>query len=277
MEKLKRTDRLVVLSTLLTKNPNALFSLSDLATITGAAKSTISEDLTIVKEVFSLFSLGELSSIAGAAGGVVYKPVEHEEATGEFLEKLAERFSEPDRIVPGGFIYMTDVIYDPRIISRIGEIFFTKFCACSPDYIVTVETKGIPIAMMTARSFNVPLVIIRDSGRVTEGTSVSINYVSGSSQRIQTMSLSRRALPTGAKVLIIDDFMKGGGTAQGMHNLMKEFNAEVLGTGVVIATREPQDKLIKDYYALLELISIHELSKNILIKPFIENKETFLK
>lgn len=272
MEKLKRTDRLVVLSTLLTKNPNVLFSLTDLAALTGAAKSTVSEDLTIAKEVLSEFNLGELSSVSGAAGGVLYKPVESADAMMKFLNELSVKLSDPERVIPGGFIYMIDVIFDPRVISRIGEIFYTKFKHTAPDYIVTMETKGIPIAMMTARSFNIPLVIIRDSGRVTEGSSVNINYLSGSTRRIQTMSLSRRALPANSKVLLIDDFMKGGGTAQGMCNLMKEFNAEVVGTGVMIATKDPQEKLIKEYTALLELILIDEDKMDVLIRPFIGKK-----
>ena len=43
------------------------------------------------------------------------------------------------------------------------------------------------------------------------------------------MSLARRNLPEGSKVLIIDDFMKAGGTVQGMKDLLHEFNAEVVG------------------------------------------------
>ncbi|MEL7567140.1 MAG: pur operon repressor [Dehalobacterium sp.] len=272
MEKLKRTDRLVLMSALLTKNPNVLFSLTDLVALTGAAKSTVSEDLTIVKEILSEFNLGELSSVSGVAGGVIYKPVEAAGDMIDFLSELSVKLSDPQRMIPGGFIYMNDVIFDPRSITRIGEIFYTKFKHTAPDYIVTMETKGIPIAMMTARSFNIPLVIIRDSGRVTEGSSVNINYISGSTRRMQTMSLSRRALPPKSKVLIIDDFMKGGGTAQGMCNLMKEFNAEVVGTGVMIATKEPQEKLIKEYTALLELILIDEAKMDVLIKPFIGKK-----
>lgn len=128
---------------------------------------------------------------------------------------------------------------------------------------------------MTARSFNIPLVIIRNSGRVTEGSSVNINYLSGSTKRIQTMSLARKALPDRAKVLIIDDFMKGGGTAQGMVNLLKEFNAEVVGIGVVMATGNPEQKLIKNYTALLELISIDTETNDVVIEPFFEKKQLF--
>ena len=38
------------------------------------------------------------------------------------------------------------------------------------------------------------------------------------------MSL-KRAIKNGANVILIDDFMKGGGTAKGMIDIMKEFDA----------------------------------------------------
>ena len=54
---------------------------------------------------------------------------------------------------------------------------------------MTVATKGIPIAYAVASHLNVPVVIVRRDNKVTEGSTVSINYVSGSSKRIQTMVL----------------------------------------------------------------------------------------
>jgi purine operon repressor len=65
---------------------------------------------------------------------------------------------------------------------------------------------------------------------------VKINYIAGGgSERIETMALTRRAVRPGQRALIIDDFMKGGGTLQGMVDLMKEFLAEVVGVSVMIA------------------------------------------
>ncbi len=59
---------------------------------------------------------------------------------------------------------------------------------------MTVETKGIPIAQAVAHHLNVPFIIVRRDSKVTEGPTVSINYVSGSSKRIQTMLFSKRSL-----------------------------------------------------------------------------------
>jgi purine operon repressor len=145
----------------------------------------------------------------------------------------------------------------------IGEVLASCFVEKRPDYVVTVETKGIPPAFMTARALGVPIVICKHDSRVTEGSSVSINYVSGSTKNIRTMSLSKRSMAPESKVIIIDDFMKGGGTARAIINLMKEFNAEVLGIGVVVATKEPEVKLVDDYVSLIDLVDIDEVKDTI--------------
>ena len=200
-------------------------------------------------------------TLAGAAGGVKYIPFLTREKILEDLEELAHKLQEPDRVLPGGYLYMTDIIFNPIFANKIGEIFATVFSNLEPDYLVTIETKGIPLALATAKAFNVPLVIIRDNSKVTEGSSVSINYVSGSTRRIQTMALARRSLQPGAKVLLIDDFMKAGGTAQGMQALMAEFKAEVLGLGILVGTVAPQEKLVDNYLALLELEALMKKKK----------------
>jgi len=65
----------------------------------------------------------------------------------------------------------------------------------------------------------------------------------------------------------VDDFMKGGGTAKGMCDMMAEFNAEVVGTAVVIETKEPEKKLVDDYFSLLLLDSMDEKEGIINISP----------
>ena len=88
---------------------------------------------------------------------------------------------------------------------------------------------------------------------MTEGTTTSMNYVSGSTNKINTMYLSRRINLEGKKVLIIDDFMKGGGTAKGMMNLMEEVGAVIIGPCVIFVTEEPNEKLVDNYLPLLRM------------------------
>lgn len=271
MGKWRRSERMVAMTKVLLENPRQLYTLGYFSGIFNSAKSSISEDLTIIKETLQTMGEGTLETIAGAAGGVKYIPISNPEKEREFLDNLALRLADAQRLLPGGYLYMTDIIYDPSVIAKLGNIFFTRFINQEPDYIVTVETKGIPLALMIAKSFNKPLVIIRADSKVTEGSALSINYVSGSSKKIGTMSLARRALPTDSKVIIIDDFMKAGGTAKGMVDLMKEFKAEVLGIGVLMDTLEPKEKLIDNYLGLLELVELDEKNKKVIIRKKAED------
>jgi purine operon repressor len=251
---MKRAERMVAVMQILMSKPNVLIPLTVLAERFGAAKSTISEDLLAVKESMRFSGQGRLETVSGAAGGVRYIPEISKAEADSFLLELAKRLSSQDRVLAGGFLYMTDLLYDPSVLRPLGLIFAGAFREKKPDVVVTIETKGIPLALVTAEALGVPMVIIRHGNKVTEGSAVSINYVSGSSKRIQSMSLGRRALEPGKKVLMIDDFMKAGGTALGMMNLMKEFEADVVGFGVLMETSsENEPKLVNQYFSLLQL------------------------
>lgn len=263
MEKLHRNERIGAITKILCDNPNKIFTLNYFTDLFNAAKSTISEDIVIARKLMEQFSFGLIETLPGAAGGVKYIPLIEKSNAKSFLEDICQKLKNIDRIIPGGFLYMTDIIYSPEVVSVLGQILASQFLNKDIDYVLTIETKGIPIALMTARVLNVPLVIVRHNSKVTEGSTVSINYVSGSSKRIQTMSLSRRAIKKNTKSVFIDDFMKAGGTAHGVIELMKEFDNEVIGIGVFIEMKEPLDKLVGNYVSLLTLNEVNDINNTI--------------
>ena len=184
------------------------------------------------------------------------------------LEALSARLSQPGRLLPGDFLYTTDITCDSDLCELMGEILACRYYDRAPNFVLTMETKGIPVAMMTARMLNVPLVIARRDSKAYEGSAVKINYISGETgDRIETMALARRAVTPGQKALIVDDFMKGGGTLRGMHDLMKEFDVEVIGTGVVIATAEPRKKRVDGVTALMVLEEVDRERESAVVKP----------
>ncbi|KAB3531910.1 pur operon repressor [Alkaliphilus pronyensis] len=253
MYKLKRNERIAAMVKILSYQPNKIFTLNYFTEKFNSAKSTISEDIVIVKQTMEKMELGRIETFSGAAGGVKYIPQTSNSKNKEVLTGICSQLQNPNRILPGGFLYMTDIIFDPITTNNLGEIFASQLNYKNVDYIITVETKGIPIAMMVAKAMNLPLVILRRDSRVTEGSTISINYISGSSGNIQKMSLSKRAIKPNSTVIIIDDFMKGGGTAKGMTDMMKDINVEVQDVGVLISTKEPSKKLIDKYVPLLIL------------------------
>lgn len=255
-----------ILKTLI-DNPSSVFSLGHFAARLGAAKSTISEDIAVIKDALSSLGGGTLETTLGVSGGVRYLPGCDKQRASRLVADLCGALSQPERLLPGGFLYMADIMFSPAWASLIGELFCSRFRNSGAQYVLTVETKGIPAALCTARSLGIPLVVSRRDARPTEGPSVSINYVSGSSGQIQTMSLPKKALSPGSRVLIIDDFMKGGGTAKGMTELVAEFGARTVGIAVLIEMAEPEKKLVSDYMSLVVLHSVDVTSKTIDIRP----------
>ncbi|MEG0145070.1 MAG: phosphoribosyltransferase family protein, partial [Clostridia bacterium] len=190
------------------------------------------------------------------------------EAANKALEKLSAQLSEPERLLPGVFLYTSDVTANPEIAELLGRMLAQHYYQRAPHFVLTMETKGIPIAVMTAKMLDVPLVIARRDSRAYEGSAVKINYIAGGSgEKIETMALARRAVAPGQRALIIDDFMKGGGTLQGMVDMMREFQAEVVGVGVMIATATPAVKRVKGAKSLLILHEPDAQSGRVSVTP----------
>ncbi len=236
MERVRRNERLAVMARMLSREPNTSIPLARFCDLFDAAKSTVSEDLDILRQVLETYGLGTLETIAGAAGGVRFRThVTADSALGR-VRRLCERFQEPGRVLPGSLLYCADLLCDPRQIEPMGEILATVYAPQAPDFVLTVEAQGIPLAMMTARAMGIPAIIARRTSKVYEGSTVHINYLVDG--QFKTMTLSKRLVRAGQKALLIDDILRSGGTVSGMIELMKEFQVEVVGAAVLIGTRE---------------------------------------
>lgn len=265
MSKLKRNERIGAIVKILCDAPNRVFTLNHFTERFDAAKSTISEDLVIVKKIMESLELGRVLTIAGAAGGAKYIPSMGNDEKTALIEHICRELNAPGRVMPGSYLYMADILYDPAYAKGIGAIFAEKFSdeQCQVDYVLTVETKGIPIAMMTAHGLNVPLVIARHESKATEGSKLSINYISGTTGDLRTMYIAKRAIRKNARVLIVDDFMKAGGSAKGMTQLVEELECTVAGICVLLDSVTPSQKLVADYIALIHYEGIN--SKNMVM------------
>ncbi len=253
MNNITRKHRLGVISSILTQNPNVLFPLSYFSQMFGSSKSTLSEDMAILKESYKPFSIGEIEVVMGAAGGVRFVPAVGSSGLKEDIEEIREMLSDPGRILPGGYIYTADLLFAPRYIDKISQVLWGYYRDSDPDFIITVESKGIAVAEGVARLFDRPLIVARREGRLTEGSVITINYLSGSSNRMQKMSVSKRALKDHTHGIIIDDFLAGGGTVRAVYDILREFDITVDGCGVAIATRQPEKKRIENYKSVFIL------------------------
>jgi len=264
--KFRRSERLIDMTTYLLDHPRHLVPLTFFAERYESAKSSISEDLAIVKETFEQKGIGTLQTVPGAAGGVKFLVKISVEQARPFVDELCELMATPDRLLPGGYLYLTDILGNPSIVQKAGRIIASAYADTKIDIVMTIATKGIPLAYAVASQLNVPVVIVRRDSKVTEGPTVSINYVSGSAKRIQTMVLSKRSLAHGSRVLIVDDFMKAGGTVIGMISLLEEFEAEVAGIAVLVEAERMEERLIDEYLSLVQVADVNVKDKTINVK-----------
>ncbi len=92
MEKIKhkfnRNQRVIGITKVLTENPNKVITLNLFTEKFNAAKSTISEDIVIVREVIEGLSMGKIETVAGAAGGIRFINEKSNEDRKQFLEDL---------------------------------------------------------------------------------------------------------------------------------------------------------------------------------------------
>ena len=66
-----------------------------------------------------------------------------------------------------------------------------------------------------------------------------------------------------SKVIVIDDFMRGGGSINGITEMINEFGSEVSGVGVAIAVKDVANRKIKDFECLVQLGDVDFESKKI--------------
>ena len=117
----------------LLENPHELIPLTFFSERYKAAKSSISEDLAIVKETFEEKGTGKLVTVSGAAGGVKFIPKTAEAEVREVISLLMEELGRSDRLLPGGYLFMTDLLGNPRIMDRVGKVFASAFADMEID------------------------------------------------------------------------------------------------------------------------------------------------
>ena len=264
---MKRTERVGAIIKTLTDAPSKLFSLQYFCDTLDAAKSSISEDIHTANLAVMGTNTGFIETMPGAKGGVRYTPDISAEKLLIFQNEFCAKIKDSTRILGGGFLYTSDIMFDTYIVNNLATIFVKKFKNIDADYIATVETKGIPLATMVAHQLNLPLIIIRREAKISEGSTVSINYFSGSYDRIQKMSISKRSVIPGSKAIIIDDFMRGGGSVKGIEEILGEFDVTTVAIGIAIVSFEPEKKRIDNYTCIAYLGKVDEESRNIEVLP----------
>lgn len=269
---MKRSERISYITKTLVDHPNKIFSLRYFSEHCGASKSSVSEDIDILRKSFQKLALGNIETIVGASGGVRFRPELPEDMLRERLLEILARLREPGREILGEYIYYGDILFRPETLQDIAMAMHKLFADQKIDGVMTIETKGVPIAIALSRLLNVPAIVARKSNLVSEGNTISVHYKSNTHKTVQSMYVTRGAIAKGAQILIVDDFMKAGGTILGMKSLIRENEAHCIGSCVFMQEGGTQIEMEKHAY-LYRLDKInHKMNVNISENLFHHNQ-----
>lgn len=264
---MKRSERTALISKVVSDAPGKTFALSHFCDMFNTARSTVSEDISVVRRSFEAKGMGRLITVSGPGGGVKYLPYSDGKTALDVQQRLCRALKDKNRMLGGGFLYTSDIMFDPTFSADMAKVFAGLFYEAGADCVVTIETKGIPLALMTARLLNLPTVVVRREPRISEGPTISINYFSAAAEKMQKMSISKKAVTPGSKAIIIDDFMRAGGSIKGICELLSELDVTVAGIGVGIVSVEPKNKKITGYKPLVYLGDVDESTVSIEVSP----------
>ncbi len=124
---------------------------------------------------------------------------------------------------------------DPLLMLAIGETLATAFAEAMPNLVLTAEASGIPPALTTASTLGVPVVYAKKFPRDDAVRPAYVQEVSSPTKGVEyRVEVARRVLPRGSRVLVVDDFLSGGRTAEALGEIVVEAEAELVGFGFVI-------------------------------------------
>lgn len=152
---------------------------------------------------------------------------------------------------------------DPVLMKEIGREFTNRFADEQITRVLTIESSGIAPGIMTALELNVPLIFARKqkSLTLTEDIYVETAY-SYTKQQSNDITVSKKFMHPGDRVLIIDDFLANGEAAFALARIVQQAGAQVAGIGIVIEKSfQPGAKLLTDEgYRLESLVRIAGLA-----------------
>jgi adenine phosphoribosyltransferase len=100
-----------------------------------------------------------------------------------------------------------------------------------PDVIVGIEARGLILAGALAREIGIGLAAARKPGKLP-GARISAQYQL--EYGVDTLEMHRDAVAHGARVIVHDDLLATGGTAEAGIRLIERLGAQIVGCAFVV-------------------------------------------
>lgn len=179
-----------------------------------------------------------------------------------------------DRIKKDGIVISEDILkvdsfvnhqVDPTLMQHVGAEFAEHFKDRGITKIATIESSGIPPALMTAQAMELPLIILKKQpSAVLNDHLYQTEVTSFTKETSYELTLSSKFISEKDHVLIIDDFLANGEAATGAVRLIRKAHATVAGIGVLIekSFQPGHEKLTSQGFDVYALARIGHMEKD---------------
>ena len=127
---------------------------------------------------------------------------------------------------------ITPLLRDQTAYSFALDKIEEKFSGTKIDYIAGIEARGFLFASALADRLNCGLIPVRKAGKLPGDVLTEKYQLEYGSAALE---IRKDSVPSGARVLIVDDVLATGGTAICAANLFQEIGADLVGFAFIIS------------------------------------------
>lgn len=161
----------------------------------------------------------------------------HTEPDGYLMNTMKDTLIAAIRSIPDypkpGIVFrdITTLLGNPRAFRRAIDELVNPFAGLKIDKVAGMEARGFILGGAVAHQLSAGFIPIRKKGKLPH-TTVRIAY--SLEYGVDEMEMHRDAIEPGEKVILIDDLIATGGTAEGAVKLLRQMGADVIAACFVI-------------------------------------------
>lgn len=138
----------------------------------------------------------------------------------------------PDYPRPGViFRDITPLLGDARLLRLVVDQLVEPWRTQRVDRVAGIEARGFILGGAIAHQLSAGFVPIRKKGKLPHAT-VRVGY--SLEYGLDEMEMHRDAFASGERILLVDDLLATGGTAEGAVTLLRSLGAELLGACFIV-------------------------------------------
>ena len=208
------------------------------------------EVLRVLKKEFSYDELSPVFNLSPSLlsqyinGRILPSTERAKEIINKFHETLLPKLLDRKLKLTNGVIDISKIISDTQLLSLVASVVVEDFS--DAEKVLTVETDGIPLAVLIAEKIGVDIAIAKHRKEIGVRDFIEIKRVF-SSGLYSYLYLPKNILKPSEKILVVDDIIRSGATISALLDACRVAKANPIGAFALVAVRSAVNKLTQLY------------------------------